>query len=69
MISVYTGNVLKSTLRGIFVAVMLFGLYALLYSLIKMEDFALLMGTFVLLLVVVILMVLTRNQSSLQAAR
>ena len=68
MISVYTGSVLHSVLRGLFVAVKLFGLYALLYSLVKMEDFALLMGTVVLLLVVCVLMVLTRNQSSLLAS-
>ena len=62
MISLYTAAFLKSAARGLFVAALLSGLYALLYSLIKMEDFALLMGTFVLLAVVIVLMVLTRNQ-------
>jgi len=61
MISTYTGVVLSSTARGGLLLVLLAGLYTLLYSLLQMQDYALLMGTGLLVIVVMVLMFVTRN--------
>jgi len=61
MIVLYTGAVLKSRARTGIVLVLLSTLYTLLYSLLQMEDYALLMGTVLLLAVVATLMYLTRD--------
>jgi len=61
LITLYTGAVLRSWARASIVLVLLSTLYTLLYSLLHMEDYALLIGTILLLSVVAILMVLTRD--------
>jgi len=44
------------------VGIMLVSLYAVLYSILQLEDYALLMGTGLLLVVLLILMFVTRHQ-------
>lgn len=61
MISVYTAAVLSSVARGAGVGVLLISLYSVLYSLLQLEDYALLVGTALLVVVVMVLMVVTRG--------
>jgi len=61
MISSYVWVALRSAGRAGFVFLMLCALYAVLYSLLQFEDFALLVGTGLLVFVVMVLMVVTRN--------
>lgn len=61
MIAVYTGSVLRSVGRALVVTALLASLYAVLYSLLQLEDYALLVGTALLVLVVMALMILTRS--------
>jgi len=61
MISLYTGAVLRSAKRGVGVFALLTALYAILYSLLQLEDYALLLGTALLVGVIAVLMVVTRD--------
>ena len=61
MITLYTGAAIRSWSRAAVVLVLLTTLYTLLFSLLHLEDYALLMGTVLLLVVVAVLMYLTRN--------
>ena len=61
MIALYTGTVLRSVARGLAVLALLAGLYAILFSLLRLEDYALLLGTALLVGIVAVLMVVTRN--------
>lgn len=61
MISFYAGAVLHSASRALGVAFLLISLYAVLYFLLQLEDFALLVGTGLVLVVVMALMFVTRN--------
>ena len=61
MITLYTRAALSSWSRAGIILVSLTTLYTLLYSLLHMEDYALLLGTALLLVVVAVLMVLTRD--------
>lgn len=61
MISLYAYAAIRSFKRTLVVSMLLAGLYALLYSLLKLEDYALLAGTVLLLVILAVLMVLTRN--------
>jgi len=61
MITGYTWVVLRNFLRALAVFIMLVALYAVLYSLLQLEDYALMMGTALLVFVVVVLMFVTRN--------
>ena len=61
MISIYTAVVLSSVVRGVGVSVLLISLYAVLYSLLQLEDYALLVGTCLLVVVVMVLMFVTRD--------
>lgn len=61
MITCYTWMTLGSFKRASVVFVMLGALYSVLYSLLQLEDFALLLGTALLVFVVMLLMYLTRN--------
>lgn len=61
MISGYTWVVLRSFARTAMVVIMLTALYAVLYSLLQLEDYALLTGTALLVFVVSVLMYVTRN--------
>ncbi len=61
LITLYTAAALKSWSRTGIVFVLLGALYAVLYSLLQLEDYALLMGTMLLLSVLMVLMYVTRN--------
>ena len=61
LITSYTMAALKSGARACMIFVLLSALYAVLYSLLQLEDYALLMGTMLLLFVLMILMYVTRN--------
>ena len=61
MITLYTMATLKDVKRTAVIFVLLSSLYIVLYSLLQLEDYALLMGTLLLLLVVMVLMFITRN--------
>lgn len=61
LITIYTGAALKNWARAGVIFVLLSALYAVLYSLLQLEDYALLMGTMLLLSVLIVLMYVTRN--------
>lgn len=61
-VSAYVGSATASMKRGSIVGLMLVSLYAVLYSILQLEDYALLMGTGLLLVVLLILMFVTRHQ-------
>ncbi|EGM68179.1 cell envelope integrity protein CreD [Shewanella sp. HN-41] len=61
-VSAYVGSATASLKRGAIVGTMLVSLYAVLYSILQLEDYALLMGTGLLLVVLLILMFVTRHQ-------
>ncbi len=61
MNGLYIMAAMRSLGRGLTVMGLLAGLYAVLYALLQMEDYALLMGTALVLIVVGVLMYLTRN--------
>ena len=61
LIASYTAAALKSWTRSGVIAVLLAALYIVLYSLLQLEDYALLMGTMLLLSVLMVLMYVTRN--------
>jgi len=61
LITIYTGSVLKNWRRAGVIFVLLTALYTVLYSLLQLEDYALLMGTMLLLSVLMVLMYVTRN--------
>lgn len=61
LITIYTGTALKNWTRAGVIFVLLSALYAVLYSLLQLEDYALLMGTMLLLSVLMVLMYVTRN--------
>ena len=61
LISLYALAAIRNLFRTGIVAVLLAGLYAMLYSLLKLEDYALLAGTVLLLIILAVMMYLTRN--------
>lgn len=61
MISAYAYAAIRSLSRTSIISVLLLGLYSLLYSLLKLEDNALMAGTGLLLFILGVLMFLTRN--------
>ena len=61
IITLYTAAVTKSFWRALTIFVMLAGLYGVLYFILQMEDYALLAGSGVMLFIVIILMITTRN--------
>ncbi len=61
IITLYTFAVLKSFGKGVFIFILLGSLYTALYFILQMEDYAMLAGAGVMLFVVVILMIATRN--------
>ena len=61
LITLYSAAVLKSFSRGIIIFLLLASLYAVLYILLHMEDYALLAGSGLLLIVLSVLMFVTRN--------
>lgn len=61
MNSLYVGAVLHSRGKGVLMGFLLTALYAVLFSLLRMEDFSLLMGTGLLLVMMAALMFATRK--------
>jgi len=60
-ISVYTWFNNRNIKQSLSIFLMLFALYSILYSLLQLEDYALLMGTGLLLVILFVLMWITRN--------
>ena len=60
-ISIYTWFNSKNIKQSFSIFIMLVALYTILYSLLQLEDYALLMGTGLLLIILFILMWITRN--------
>ena len=61
MISLYVYVALKSKAQAFGMLVLLVALYSLLYALLQMEDYALLVGTGLVLAMLAVLMYVTRN--------
>jgi inner membrane protein len=61
MISFYAYAAIRSFGRTSIITVLLAGLYSLLYSMLNLEDYALLAGTALLLAILAVMMYLTRN--------
>jgi inner membrane protein len=61
MISLYAFAAIKNLFRTAIIGMLLVGLYSILYSLLKLEDYALMAGTALLLLILAVMMYLTRN--------
>ena len=61
MVSCYVGFALRNYKEGIGIGVLLVARYSLLYTILQMEDYALLMGTALLLVMLAALMVVSRN--------
>lgn len=61
MISLYALAAIRSIGRTSIISVLLIGLYSMLYSMLNLEDYALLAGTILLLAVLAVMMYLTRN--------
>ena len=61
MISLYVQAALKRVGRTSIITLLLVGLYSLLYSLLRLEDYALLAGVALLLVVLGVMMYLTRH--------
>ena len=61
LITAYTKTVLKSNLQTIIIAALLTVLYALLYVVLQLQDFALLMGSIGLFIILAIVMYITRS--------
>ncbi len=67
LITGYTGSALRSRGAAASIAAMLMALYGLLYTILHLTDFALLMGTGLLTLVLALLMVATRDLGQLES--
>jgi inner membrane protein len=61
MISLYAFAAIRSLARTSIISVLLVGLYSMLYSMLNLEDYALLAGTVLLLVILAVMMYLTRN--------
>lgn len=61
MITLYVAAALRNVLRACGIAVLLAALYVLLYALLQLEDYALLVGTGLVVCMLGVLMYITRN--------
>ena len=61
LITLYSMAVLKKKSRALWIGVLLIGLYAVLYTLLHLEDYALVAGSALLLVVLSVLMFVTRH--------
>jgi inner membrane protein len=61
IITLYSFALLRSFIKGLFVLILLGSLYAALYYILEMQDYALLVGAAVMLFVVLLLMLATWN--------
>lgn len=64
MIGAYVAAALRSVARGLAISLLLAGLYLLLYALLQLEDYALLVGTVLVVAMLATLMYVTRNMGS-----
>ena len=64
MISSYVGAALRSLRHGFIMAALMTVLYITLYVLLQLEDYAMLMGTTIILLMLAVLMYVTRSVNS-----
>lgn len=69
MISLYAYAAIRNIGRTGIITVLLVGLYSMLYSLLNLEDYALLAGTALLLIILGVMMYLTRNIGSTQGSK
>lgn len=60
-VSLYIASVTKNIKYGIGMLVLLIGIYSILFSILKMEDYALLTGTLLIMGVLYLLMYVTKN--------
>ena len=60
-VSLYIASVTKNIKYGIGMLVLLIGIYSILFSILKMEDYALLTGTLLIMGVLYLLMYITKN--------
>ncbi len=61
LVAVYTTSILGSTMNGVCVTTTLGGLYAMLYVILRSEDYALLMGSLLLFIALAAVMMVTRR--------
>jgi len=61
MISLYAFAAIRSLGKTTLISALLVGLYTMLYSMLNLEDYALLAGTALLLVILAVMMYLTRN--------
>jgi inner membrane protein len=61
MITLYAYAAIRHIGRTALIAILLVGLYSILYSLLNLEDYALLVGTILLLTILAVMMYFTRN--------
>ena len=61
LITLYSAAILKKKRRALGIALLLIGLYAVLYTILHLEDYALLAGSGLLLVVISVLMLATRK--------
>ncbi len=61
MISVYISVIIRSLRYGFVLFSYLIGVYTVMYALLKLEDYALLIGTLILILVMIVIMFVTRK--------
>lgn len=69
MISAYVGFALKSTARGLLLFAILSLLFTLIYTLLRLQDLALLVGTLMLFITLGVLMFITRGLNHLEDQR
>lgn len=63
--SLYISSITKNIRYGMVMFVMLVGVYSILFSILKMEDYALLTGTLLIMGVLYLLMYITKNMESI----
>ncbi len=61
MISVYISVIIRSLKYGFVLFSYLIGVYTVMYALLKLEDYALLIGTMILVIVMIVIMFVTRK--------
>ena len=61
MISLYAYSAIRSISRTSIISLLLAGLYCMLYSMLKLEESALISGTILLLFILAVMMYMTRN--------
>lgn len=61
MISVYISAIIRSLKYGFVLFSYLIGVYTVMYALLKLEDYALMIGTLILILVMIVIMFVTRK--------